>query len=105
MHATMYQTVANAGYDLQSASPPERTSAPFLGFQSVVQRRPSNRALCCRLDYPGIGPEHSYLKDLGRAEYYAVTDAQALDAFVLISRLEGIIPALETSHAFAYLDK
>ncbi|KAK9918589.1 hypothetical protein WJX75_005184 [Coccomyxa subellipsoidea] len=57
------------------------------------------------LDYPGIGPEHSYLKDLGRAEYYAVTDAQALDAFVLISRLEGIIPALETSHAFAYLDK
>lgn len=80
-------------------------SGPFLGFQSVVQRRPSNRALCCRLDYPGIGPEHSYLKDLGRAEYYAVTDAQALDAFVLISRLEGIIPALETSHAFAYLDK
>ncbi len=61
--------------------------------------------LCCRLDYPGIGPEHSYLKDLGRAEYYAVTDAEALEAFVLVSRLEGIIPALETSHAFAYLEK
>lgn len=60
---------------------------------------------CCRLDYPGIGPEHSYLKDLGRAEYYAVTDAEALEAFVSVSRLEGIIPALETSHAFAYLDK
>ncbi|KAK9822201.1 hypothetical protein WJX81_003511 [Elliptochloris bilobata] len=57
------------------------------------------------LDYPGIGPEHSYLKDLGRAEYHAVTDAQALEAFVLVSRLEGIIPALETSHAFAFLDR
>lgn len=57
------------------------------------------------LDYPGVGPEHSYLKDTGRAEYYAVTDAEALKAFQLVSRLEGIIPALETSHAFAYLDK
>ena len=58
---------------------------------------------CCRLDYPGIGPEHSYLNDIGRAEYYAVTDDEALEAFQHISRLEGIIPALETSHAFAYL--
>ncbi len=56
-----------------------------------------------RLDYPGIGPEHSYLSDIGRAEYYAVTDAEALEAFQHVSRLEGIIPALETSHAFAYL--
>jgi tryptophan synthase beta chain len=56
------------------------------------------------LDYPGVGPEHSYLKDLGRAEYYSVTDAQALTAFQLLSRLEGIIPALETSHAIAYLE-
>ncbi|KAL3136384.1 Bifunctional NAD(P)H-hydrate repair enzyme [Trebouxia sp. C0009 RCD-2024] len=55
------------------------------------------------LDYPGIGPEHSYLSDIGRAEYYAVTDAEALEAFQQVSRLEGIIPALETSHAFAYL--
>jgi len=55
------------------------------------------------LDYPGIGPEHSYLSDIGRAEYYAVTDAEALEAFQHVSRLEGIIPALETSHAFAYL--
>lgn len=55
------------------------------------------------LDYPGIGPEHSYLNDIGRAEYYAVTDDEALEAFQHISRLEGIIPALETSHAFAYL--
>lgn len=55
------------------------------------------------LDYPGVGPEHSYLKDLGRAEYYSITDQQALDAFQQVSRLEGIIPALETAHAFAFL--
>ncbi|MDY6940556.1 MAG: tryptophan synthase subunit beta [Cyanobacteriota bacterium] len=56
------------------------------------------------LDYPGVGPEHSYLKDSQRAEYYSVTDKQALDAFQLLSQLEGIIPALETSHAIAYLE-
>ncbi|MGB3202876.1 MAG: tryptophan synthase subunit beta [Nodosilinea sp.] len=56
------------------------------------------------LDYPGVGPEHSFLKDAGRAEYYSVTDQEALDAFQRVSRLEGIIPALETAHAFAYLE-
>lgn len=56
------------------------------------------------LDYPGVGPEHAYLKDLGRAEYVAVTDDEALAAFRMLSRLEGIIPALESSHALAYLD-
>ncbi|MEB3177907.1 MAG: tryptophan synthase subunit beta [Nostocaceae cyanobacterium] len=56
------------------------------------------------LDYPGVGPEHSFLKDMGRAEYYAVTDEEALAAFQRLSRLEGIIPALETSHAIAYLE-
>lgn len=56
------------------------------------------------LDYPGVGPEHSYLKDLGRAEYYSVTDAEALGAFQRLSELEGIIPALETAHAIAYLE-
>jgi tryptophan synthase beta chain len=56
------------------------------------------------LDYPGVGPEHSYLKDSGRAEYYSVTDQEALDAFQRLSRLEGIIPALETAHAIAYLE-
>jgi tryptophan synthase beta chain len=56
------------------------------------------------LDYPGVGPEHSYLKDLGRAEYYSVTDQQALEAFQKLSQLEGIIPALETAHAIAYLE-
>lgn len=56
------------------------------------------------LDYPGVGPEHSYLKDLGRAEYYSVTDGEALAAFQQLSQLEGIIPALETAHAIAYLE-
>ncbi|GFZ06505.1 tryptophan synthase beta-subunit 1 [Actinidia rufa] len=57
------------------------------------------------LDYPGVGPEHSFLKDLGRAEYYSITDEEALEAFKRLSQLEGIIPALETSHALAYLEK
>lgn len=57
------------------------------------------------LDYPGVGPEHSYLKEIGRADYYGVTDQEALDAFQLLSQREGIIPALETAHAFAYLEK
>ena len=56
------------------------------------------------LDYPGVGPEHSYLRQIGRADYVAVTDQQALDALRLVSELEGIIPALETAHAFAALD-
>ncbi|MFN6483563.1 MULTISPECIES: tryptophan synthase subunit beta [unclassified Nostoc] len=56
------------------------------------------------LDYPGVGPEHSYMKDIGRAEYYSVTDAEALAAFQRLSKLEGIIPALETAHAIAYLE-
>lgn len=56
------------------------------------------------LDYPGVGPEHSYLKEIGRAEYHSITDQQALAAFRRLSQLEGIIPALETAHAIAYLE-
>lgn len=56
------------------------------------------------LDYPGVGPEHSYLQKIGRAEYYSITDQQALEAFKRLSQLEGIIPALETAHAIAYLE-
>ena len=56
------------------------------------------------LDYPGVGPEHSYLKEIGRAEYLAVTDDDALAALQRVSQLEGIIPALETAHAFAALE-
>ncbi len=55
------------------------------------------------LDYPGVGPEHAYLKDLGRVEYVSATDAEAMDAVALLARTEGIIPALETAHAVAAL--
>ena len=57
------------------------------------------------LDYPGVGPEHSWLKDLGRVEYVSVTDDEAVSAFTLLTRLEGIIPALESSHALAQVVK
>jgi tryptophan synthase beta chain len=57
------------------------------------------------LDYPGIGPEHSWLKDIGRVKYYSATDREALDAFMLLSKLEGIIPALESAHALAHVAK
>lgn len=57
------------------------------------------------LDYPGVGPEHSHLRDLGRARYVSIPDDEALEAFHLLARTEGIIPALETAHALAYLPK
>ncbi len=57
------------------------------------------------LDYPGIGPEHAWLKDMGRADYVSITDNEALDAFQLCTRMEGIIPALEPAHAFAHVAK
>ena len=58
-----------------------------------------SHSISAGLDYPGVGPEHAYLKDMGRAEYRSVTDAQAMEAFALLSRTEGIIPAIETAHA------
>ncbi|MCL1886536.1 MAG: tryptophan synthase subunit beta [Betaproteobacteria bacterium] len=57
------------------------------------------------LDYPGVGPQHCYLKDIGRVQYEAITDDECLDAFMTLSRVEGIIPALESSHAVAYAMK
>ena len=57
------------------------------------------------LDYPGVGPEHSHLKDTGRAKYLAANDVEALQAFHLVTRLEGVMPALETAHAFAALEQ
>ena len=54
------------------------------------------------LDYPGVGPEHSWLKDIGRANYVGITDDEALEAFHMLTKVEGIIPALESSHAVAY---
>ncbi len=57
------------------------------------------------LDYPGIGPEHAWLRDTGRVKYVSATDTEALEAFQLCSRIEGIIPALEPSHALAYVSR
>jgi tryptophan synthase beta chain len=57
------------------------------------------------LDYPGIGPEHSWLHDVGRVEYVSATDDEAVAAFHLCTRLEGIIPALESAHALAHVEK
>ena len=57
------------------------------------------------LDYPGIGPEHAYLNKIGRVKYDSITDKEAVNAFKLLTKLEGIIPALESSHAIAYAIK
>jgi tryptophan synthase beta chain len=57
------------------------------------------------LDYPGVGPEHAYWKDSGRVQYVSITDQQALDAFQKVAQLEGILPALESAHAFAHLEQ
>jgi tryptophan synthase beta chain len=60
-----------------------------------------SHSISAGLDYPGVGPEHAYLHDIGRAEYRAITDSQAMSAFALLSKTEGIIPAIETAHALA----
>jgi tryptophan synthase beta chain len=60
-----------------------------------------SHSISAGLDYPGVGPEHAYLHDLGRAEYRAITDAQAMEAFALLARSEGILPAIESAHALA----
>ena len=63
-----------------------------------------SHSISAGLDYPGVGPEHSWLKDLGRANYFGITDAQAMNAMKLLSRTEGIIPAIETAHALAGIE-
>lgn len=79
-------------------------AATYLLQDDDGQVQPAH-SVAAGLDYPGVGPEHAWLKETGRATYVAVTDEEALDAFVLLSRLEGIIPALEPAHALAYLLK
>jgi tryptophan synthase beta chain len=68
------------------------------------QVRPAH-SISAGLDYPGVGPEHAHLKDSGRAVYVSVTDAQALEGFATLARLEGIVPALETAHAVAWMQE
>ncbi|MFW5999234.1 MAG: tryptophan synthase subunit beta [Halanaerobiaceae bacterium] len=80
------------------------------GFKSYVVQDENGQikpvySIAAGLDYPGIGPEHSYLKDTARASYEAVTDEEAIEAFCKLSEREGIIPALESSHALAYVEK
>jgi tryptophan synthase beta chain len=71
-------------------------------LQDVNGQITETHSISAGLDYPGVGPEHAYLKDIGRAEYVGITDAEALAAFHRLCRTEGIIPALESSHAVAY---
>ena len=77
-------------------------SLSYLLQDDAGQVHPAH-SISAGLDYPGVGPEHSFLKDSGRATYVSITDEQALDGFATLSRLEGIIPALETSHAVAWV--
>jgi tryptophan synthase beta chain len=77
-------------------------SLSYLLQDGAGQVRPAH-SVSAGLDYPGVGPEHAYLKDTGRVLYEAVTDRDALDAFAALSRLEGILPALESAHAVAWV--
>ena len=77
------------------------------GFNSLVLQKPDGTpgdaySIASGLDYPGVGPEHAFLHEIGRVKYEYVTDDEAAEAFFLLSRLEGIIPAIESSHALAY---
>lgn len=73
----------------------------YFGLQDDDGQILEGHSISAGLDYPGIGPEHAWLHDTGRAEYRSATDQEALEAFQLCSKLEGIIPALEPSHALA----
>src|SRR5690606_3839389 len=91
----------------RAATPPRGSPGVLHGAKSYVLRDEDGpilpaHSVSAGLDYPGVGPEHSYLKDTGRAEYVAVTDQEALAAFATLARLEGILPALESAHAVAY---
>jgi len=96
--------------DRHSASLSRGTPGVLHGARSYLlqdaagQVHPAH-SISAGLDYPGVGPEHSYLKDSGRATYVSITDDEALEGLVTLSRLEGIIPALETAHAIAWVVK
>jgi len=100
---------AGEGLDKKHAAPLARGSRGVLhgAMQYVLQDTDGQiveaHSISAGLDYPGVGPEHSYLRDMGYVEYASVTDDEAVKAFHLLSRLEGIVPALETAHAIAYV--
>lgn len=106
--------VEGAGHGLQSGQHSAPLSAGTPGvlhgnrtylIQDAAGQITETHSISAGLDYPGVGPEHAWLKDIGRAQYVTVTDTEALDAFHELTRTEGIIPALETSHALAYVSK
>jgi tryptophan synthase beta chain len=93
-----------------SASDPARQPGVLHGNRTYLLQDEDGQitethSISAGLDYPGVGPEHAHLKDIGRAEYVGITDTEALEAFHYLCRTEGIIPALESSHAVAYAIK
>ena len=100
---------AGLGLDTQKHSAPLNTGTPGVlhGNRTYLMEDENGQiiethSISAGLDYPGVGPEHAWLKDIGRVQYESVTDEQALAAFHELTRIEGIIPALESSHALAY---
>jgi tryptophan synthase beta chain len=89
------------GATLTAGSPGALHGAMSYLLQDEDGQTAESHSISAGLDYPGVGPEHALLKDLGRAEYRPITDAEAMDAFSLLSRTEGIIPAIESAHAVA----
>jgi tryptophan synthase beta chain len=89
------------GATLTAGSPGALHGALSYLLQDEDGQTVESHSISAGLDYPGVGPEHALLKDLGRAEYRPITDAEAMDAFALLSRTEGIIPAIESAHAVA----
>lgn len=95
------------GYGDHAASITYGKKGPLHGFESIMLQDENGGAapvhsIASGLDYPSVGPEHAYLNDIGRVKYATATDEEAVDAFFKLSRYEGIIPALESSHAIAY---
>ena len=106
--------VEGAGYGIEtgkhSATMSEKNKGVIHGMMTYLLKDAYGNirdaySISAGLDYPGIGPEHAYLDEIKRAEYFSVTDKEALDAFLYLTRKEGIIPALESSHALAYAMK
>ena len=104
--------IADTHYVLGSCMGPHPFPTIVRDFQAVISKEIKEHgqiapvySISAGLDYPGIGPEHAFLHDQGRAEYVPVTDDEAVDAFEYLSRLEGIIPAIESAHAVAHARK
>src|SRR5699024_4468362 len=97
---------AGVNTDQHAATITKGSAGVFHGARSYLLQDSDGQTLgshsiSAGLDYPGVGPEHSWLADLGRAQYRPISDAEAMDAFALLSRTEGIIPAIESAHALA----